>query len=92
MQAPKKGRKNGVKLNDMNRYGQTLFLTREETAFGILIVWTLYTTCENHRPLLCLARTHLRMKKINDSWPTLDWKSWPEIQSFVWFSHWIPRE
>lgn len=38
MRAPKKGGKNGVKLNDMHRYGQTLFLTREETAFGILIV------------------------------------------------------
>ena len=36
MQAPKKGGKNGAKL--MHRYGQTLFLTREETAFGILIV------------------------------------------------------
>ena len=60
MQAPKKGGKNGVNL--MHPYGQTLFLTREETAFGILIVWTLYTTCENHGSLLCLARTHLRMK------------------------------
>ena len=58
MQAPKKGGKNGVEL--MHRYGKALFLTREETAFGILIVWTLYTTCENHRSL-CLAWTHLRM-------------------------------
>ena len=44
MQAPKKGGKNCAKL--LYHYGQTLFLTREETAFGILIVWTLYTTCE----------------------------------------------
>ena len=36
MQAPKKGRKHGVKR--MHRYGQTLFFTREETAFEILIV------------------------------------------------------
>ena len=59
MQAPEKGGKNGAKL--MHRYGQTLFLIPEETAFGILIVWTLYTACENHRSLLCSARTHLSM-------------------------------
>ena len=42
--------------------GRTIFLTLEKALFAIVIGLFFFFTCEKHRSLLWLVRTHLRMK------------------------------
>ena len=53
----------GVKFRIQNCLGRIILFTREKTSFAILIGRIdHFFTCENHRSLLSLARTNLRMK------------------------------